>query len=218
MTRIFYDWEFYADEKRILPISVGMVAEGGRELYLVNEAVGERTKLWEEIRASEWLMHNVVPHLPLKPEGDEKPWSWSENRAKYGGAAGSFRLDMDSNVVAPMRMIRNAVRDFILETPDPELWAWYGAYDYVALVQMFGRMVDLPQGIPMWTNDIRTLAMLAGDRVYVPGTKGDDETPKHQGREHHALDDAKHDRVLFEFYAPLVQVARLTDELDVWVS
>ena len=32
----------------------------------------------------------------------------------------------------------------------------YGAYDHVALAQLSGPMVLLPDGVPMWTNDLRT--------------------------------------------------------------
>ena len=30
----------------------------------------------------------------------------------------------------------------------PEIWGWYAAYDWVALCQIFGTMMDLPEGWP----------------------------------------------------------------------
>jgi hypothetical protein len=77
--------------------------------------------------------------------------------------------------------IRNAVRAFIANTPEPELWAWYGAYDHVLLAQLFGRMIDLPAGIPMWTNDLQQECHRLGDP----------QLPERDDDEHHALADAR---------------------------
>ena len=62
--------------------------------------------------------------------------------------------------------VAREVRCFILAAPDPELWAWCGAYDHVALCQLWGRMIDLPKGVPMWTNDLKQEAERA------PGSTG----------------------------------------------
>src|SRR5690606_36243012 len=63
-----------------------------------------------------------------------------------------------------------------------ELWADYCAYDHVALAQLWGPMIHLPKGIPMYTNDIQTYARLAG--------VSHKDLPKATGDEHHALADA----------------------------
>lgn len=39
----------------------------------------------------------------------------------------------------------------------PEFWGWYGAYDWVALCQLYGRMMDLPKNWPMFVRDVRQL-------------------------------------------------------------
>lgn len=58
--RYFVDTEFLEDGRTIEPISVGIVAEDGREYYaefvLTNETLGR-------IVEHEWLMANVWPHL-----------------------------------------------------------------------------------------------------------------------------------------------------------
>lgn len=55
--KYFIDWEFHDDGSTIEPISVGIVAEDGRELYI--------ELLYDEARvhADPWLLANVVPHL-----------------------------------------------------------------------------------------------------------------------------------------------------------
>jgi hypothetical protein len=93
--------------------------------------------------------------------------------------------------VKPRHVIAREVRDFILAEPGPQLWAWYGAYDHVALCQLWGRMIDLPDGVPMWTNDLKQEC----ERL------GNPEVPQQAAGEHNALADARHNRVIAEFLA-----------------
>lgn len=59
----------------------------------------------------------------------------------------------------------------------PEFWAYYADYDWVALCQLYGRMIDLPKGWPMFCRDLK---QVAGDRKLIPQTT----------TEHNALTDA----------------------------
>jgi len=162
--RYFFDTEFYDDGKTIDLISIGIVAEDGRELYyVVPEAM-------DICRKSSWLMENVAPHLPLDP-ADER------------------FLDWGSPLVMVRSSIATRVKEFLLAKDTPELWAWYGAYDLVALAQLFGRMLDIPDGIPMYTNDIRSLAHWYGMKKYPTQTSGN----------HNALADARHNKVVFDY-------------------
>lgn len=74
----------------------------------------------------------------------------------------------------------------------PELWADYPAYDHVALCQLWGRMIDLPQGIPMRTNDLVQFA----DVVGCPESDLPKQDPATQ---HHALHDALHNQKVYKF-------------------
>jgi hypothetical protein len=62
-----------------------------------------------------------------------------------------------------------------------ELWAWFAAYDHVALAQLWGAMPALPRDIPRFTKDLR---QLWDDR-------GRPTLPTMAGR-HDALVDARH--------------------------
>lgn len=185
--KLFYDCEFLEDGHTVELISIGMVAEDGRELYAVNEGI-EQDPLYSRICKHQWLMENVVPHLPLSTgsTGTQKGHGRLTTSSSY---CGFFNLDMASNIVMPRRMIRNAVRNFIQATPDPELWAWYAAYDHVALCQLWGPMAHLPKGVPMFTCDLKQEAMRLGNP----------EMPKQAEGEHNALADARHNRVMSEF-------------------
>lgn len=67
---------------------------------------------------------------------------------------------------------------------EPEFWAWYADYDWVALCQIFGRMLDLPAGWPKYCRDFKQVK--DGHGLVLP---------KHDvtldGPEHHALSDAR---------------------------
>ncbi|HEX9178120.1 polyadenylate-specific 3'-exoribonuclease AS [Mycobacterium sp.] len=53
--------------------------------------------------------------------------------------------------------IRSDLEDFFdIDGDEPiELWAWIGAYDHVALCQLWGPMTALPPAIPRFTRELR---------------------------------------------------------------
>ena len=66
MKRYFFDTEFHATAGhpvQIFPISIGIVSDDGRTLYVEFEGA------LEAARKTEWLEKNVLPHL----EGNEFP-------------------------------------------------------------------------------------------------------------------------------------------------
>lgn len=175
--KFFYDTEFIEDGKTIDLISIGIVAEDGREYYAVNADMPV-----DRIHKHEWLMRNVWPHLPVVGHEPEKVSFnvFPQKREAWG------RLDPDSTLVRPHRLIANEVREFLLgpdptEPKDVELWAWYSAYDHVVLAQLWGPMVRMPKGLPWWTGDLK--------QEHV--RQGRPEIPDQAEGEHNALADAR---------------------------
>lgn len=202
-SRIFYDCEFLEDGRSLRPISIGLVGPGGDTFYAVNDELlddGPNGGLHKAVLKHQFVMREVVPKLPLRKHADGSTLysvGGGNERRPY------FRLDPEDGDVLPLRLIRAKVRDFILSWAEPELWAWYGAFDHVMLAWLFGPMIKLPKGVPMWTNDIRTLALLAGPQASEGAPVQDPEEA------HHALNDARHDEALYDYYAPLVDAGRL---------
>lgn len=64
--KYFYDTEFYDDGHTVELISIGIVAEDGREYYAVNLNAD-----WDAIKKNYWLMLNVIAQLP--PVSEWKP-------------------------------------------------------------------------------------------------------------------------------------------------
>lgn len=179
LVRYFYDTEFIEDGRTIDLISIGIVAEDGRKYYAVNSKIGVG-KLYRKITGHDWLMANVVPLLPVVKPADPNPMV-ATALAMLAANVKSFRLDLTDPVVKPAWVIRNEVREFLRD--DPELWAYYGAYDHVCLMQLFGPMVAKPEHLPMWTNDVQQLIHAARIK--------DAQLPAQMGHQHNALDDAR---------------------------
>lgn len=74
---------------------------------------------------------------------------------------------------------------------DPVLWAWYGAYDHVALCQLWGAMPELPRAIPRFTMDVRQLWEHLGRPAL----------PQQESGLHDALADARHVKTKWEALA-----------------
>lgn len=194
MQQITYDTEFLEDGSTIMLISIGMVAADGREYYAVNADMDQF-----EVQRRDWLLENVWPQLPRVSRFVDHAES------VVASPPHNERLDMSVACVKPKWVIANEVRDFILKGYDPtddtewggdlvatlsshvppKLYAYFGAYDHVALAQLYGPMIDLPPGIPMFTHEIKQLIEDAVSKD--PGF----ELPKQGSGAHNALSDAR---------------------------
>lgn len=174
MTRVYYDTEFLDDGECIHLISVGMVADDESQYYAVNIDAP-----WDDIKRHKFLCNNVVPHLPLAPSGIR--------RLSHGI---TFQVDLTHESVKPHWVIANEVRAYLQARQEPlQLWAYYGAYDHVALVQLWGPMSELPQGVPKFTHELK-------QEIERHGIDKDDVS--HEG-EHHALADARWNHAMGDY-------------------
>lgn len=151
--RYFFDTEFYEDGKTIDLISIGIVAEDGRDFYAVSQDAQLHL-------VSSWVRENVLPRLP-----------------SYGDKAWM-----------PRETIAEELKAFVIAEPKPELWAYYADYDWVVLCQLFGTMMRIPKGWPMFCRDLKQLSVDVGSPKHPP--------PKD---EHNALADARWNRDLYAF-------------------
>lgn len=140
--RYWFDTEFVEDGKTIDLLSIGIVSEDARELYL---EISETD--WS--KANQWVKDNVLTHM--------------------GGGPTVGREE------AKLRVL-----NFVGQN-QPEIWAYYADYDWVALCQLFGTMMDLPKGWPMYCRDVKQLC----------DSLGNPKLPSQGKDEHHALQDAR---------------------------
>ena len=82
----------------------------------------------------------------------------------------------------PAAMTRAEIAAALIEFSGekPEFWAYYADYDWVVLCQLFGRMIDLPEGWPKFCMDLKQKLFHLGDP----------QIPKQASGEHNALQDA----------------------------
>ncbi|MCU1587801.1 MAG: hypothetical protein JWN31_1294 [Frankiales bacterium] len=150
--RFFYDLEFGDTESVVTLVSIGVVAEDGREYYAVSSE-------FDPMAVHPWVRDNVMPQLP--PASTWKPRDTIA--AELEGFFGS----------------------------DPVWWAWYGAYDHVALCQLWGAMPSLPRAFPRFTLDVRQLWEHLGRPPMPAQTTG----------LHDAMHDARHAKARYDALA-----------------
>lgn len=151
--RYFYDCEFIEDGTTIDLVSIGVVDEHGREFYGISSQ-------FDPTKAIPWVRRNVLDKLPSP---GHPAWR-SRDR---------LRDDLLAFLTEPLG-----------DDPDAELelWAWYAAYDHIALAQLWGPMPALPRIIPRFTKELRQL----WDDVGRP------PLPLAASARHDALVDARH--------------------------
>ena len=160
--RYFYDTEFIDNGRIIDLISIAVVAEDGREFYACSTEFDPES-------AGRWVRANVLPKLP--PPSSPL---WRSRREIREGLEEFLGVD-DPNIQA-----------------EPiELWAWVGAYDHVALCQLWGPMTSLPPQIPRFTRELR---QLWEDR-------GCPRMPPKPTESHDALVDARHNLERYQLMA-----------------
>lgn len=107
---------------------------------------------WEA--ADPWVKENVIAHLKCNNTAEFVP-----------------ELKLKSRIA-------KEIVEFVGDSP--EFWAYYADYDWVVLCQLYGRMIDLPKGWPMFCRDLKQYSMDRGiEKIMLPNDQ-----------EHHALADA----------------------------
>lgn len=168
--KYFIDTEFIEDGVTIDLVSLGIVAEDGRDDY------------WQSVecdtsRANDWVRDNVLPQLEHITCGA----GWGQRCQGPDVPSCPWRLRSD--------IAQELLRFCDVERyGKPEFWGYYADYDWVAICQLFGRMVDLPKGWPMYCRDIKQWCDELGNPK-LPGQTG----------EHHALADAQWNREAWRF-------------------
>jgi hypothetical protein len=185
--RYFLDTEFLddGDNQRLVLISIALVCDDGRELYLVSNEFD-----YAEVERDDWMRENVLKKLPPThmPSGNGQPWQphWQwRSRNEIRDAIAKFIIDEG-----------NGVR--------PEIWAYFASYDWVLFCQLFGKMINLPKHFPWLVNDLKVWATHMGFtgkfRDLLPDTG-----------HHIALDDARWNRDAHKLLTERFATTRGTD-------
>lgn len=179
-----------------------------------NHSLNHRKVYWirENVLKPIWIdlfkIHNKFPDK----ENAIKAWEKLTDREKYI----YFKLLLDK-YGKTNKQIAEEIKSFVTpewywsdglgELPNNrladnpiQLYGYYSDYDHVALSWLFGKMIDLPSGFPMYTKDLKQ--ELDGMNWTF---RSDYKQPEHHfnyptpSDNHHSLEDAKFNKRLHKF-------------------
>lgn len=177
-------------------ISIGIVCEDGREYYAIS-------KEYRFKDADKWVQDNVIiPMYTQEISGFKRDYIKKEDFHKYipnGKSNDDIRSKLFQFITCP-------------KGDTVEFYGYYSDYDWVLLCSLFGRMIDLPKGFPMYCVDLKQMIDERANKIEVSTVirgvntfdekldflKKHPEYPK-QKDEHNALADAKWNHELFKF-------------------
>jgi hypothetical protein len=164
--KYFFDTEFIERPYTIDLISIGIVSENGKEFYALNRECNLDM-------ASPWVIENVLKPMP-----------------QYNPVTNYWKNSFDKYLLTK-KEIANEILSFIDNSP--EFWAYYCSYDWVVFCWLYGAMIDLPKGWPMYCRDLKQEM----DRLKI------ENIPIDNSNNHNALDDARWVKKSYEFIVNL---------------
>lgn len=202
MNKFFFDTEFIEgftkplfnirDKPRhfIDLISIGIKAQNGNEYYAISTEFNPDD-------ADKWVQDNVLSKLPARNfDGHNASTArlWKSNKQiaeevrafVYRNAYGL--TDEQINYLQG-----TSAENYFKDKPDVEFYSYYADYDWVLLCSLFGRMIDLPKGFPMYALDIKQMMHEDGF-----GKEWKNEFCPEPKEEHHALTDAIWHKKLYD--------------------
>ena len=176
-------------------ISIGIYCEDGREYYAVSNEFNPKD-------ANDWVKENVLKKIELdfyrKESAYTKTYHSSvltlKNFIKWKGKSNKQIANDIFQFVCPYNKaseyagcasIEDGARGY-LETNPPKFYGYYSDYDWVLFCSLFGRMIDLPKGFPMYCIDLK---QMMDERGLTKEWK-QESCPDPKG-EHNALVDAR---------------------------
>jgi hypothetical protein len=215
-------------------ISIGIICEDGREYYAISNE-------FDPADADEWVRNNVLgemyndllslenrkrSNLGIKMLGDFSGQYTNKDFKYLLKVYGKSNTQIAEEICAFID-VRNEQypgppasykKPYVVSTKDIEFYAYYADYDWVLFCSLFGRMIDLPKGFPMYCRDLKqsfdehinslsNIDFLTHFHEVKPLTFEEkmkivkEHNPKYpkQFNEHSAIDDARWNFKLYKF-------------------
>lgn len=202
-------------------ISIGIVGEDGSTFYAISNEYNYND-------ASEWVKENVIKPMYIKTvSGDARNRFTVKDFHKYYGRSNEQIRD-------ELYYLFSCYRSSQLQWKAPdgiEMYGYFADYDWVLFCSLFGKMIDLPNGFPMYCKDLKqmldekALSMTSmeltkitcpdcthdmyeylessTDGEYKIGVLKNHRSYPKQKDEHNALADAKWNKELYHFIKSL---------------
>lgn len=217
MSKFFIDTEFiegfhkplFGKRRHFIDlISIGIVAEDGQEYFAISSEFNYKD-------ADQWVRDSVIATLPLRLGKKEAISDFNKRCHPTGDYTGRW-YDGKSNMQIGKEVL-NFVYPNPLENKPIEFYGYYSDYDWVLFCSLFGRMIHLPKGFPMYCRDLKQslderqekwcalsdekrMAFCANRKLYsceIDLSKLSNY-PTHEN-EHSAIDDARWNKKLYDF-------------------
>lgn len=114
-----------------------------------------------------------------------------------------FEYIKNHNTIIPDSYFKSSAKNYLEKNREliynrPEFYAYYADYDWVVFCSLFGRMIDLPKGFPMYCKDLKqTFDEKQKQNLHI-SLKETVNYPK-QKNEHNALKDAEWNFELYKY-------------------
>lgn len=172
MLRIFFDTEFTGLHQKTTLVSIGCVAEDGRQFY------AELTD-YDALQVDDWLRDNVLAHLAL--DKDE----------------GFYAEETCRSLTGTRKVVALALRLWLASFGETiEMWSDCLAYDWVLFCELFGGALNVPKCVYYIPFDICTMLKIKDIDPDVNREEFAGMTDK--GRKHNALWDAQVIRACYQ--------------------
>ena len=193
-------------------ISIGIFAEDGSNYYAISNEFKYRD-------ADEWVKENVINTISYD-RTIERSYPHVVDLLDRKRGMDAVRCIGKSNKQIAEEVLRffGCWRDqhfYRVGKDIPEIYGYYADYDWVLFCSLFGRMIDLPKGFPMYCKDLKQIMDEKAKQGFYPQKyrptnlkdslammKELQRFPK-QENEHNALADAKWNYELYKFLGTL---------------
>jgi hypothetical protein len=201
----FYKPTFGKRRHYIDLISIGVVCEDGREYYAISNE-------YRYSDASNWVKENVIrPMYEQSVPGFKRQFLYERNFHISVGKSNHLIL---MELMDFFKVAYDHTYPGLFAPEDTQVYGYYSDYDWVLFCSLFGKMIELPKGFPMYCIDLKqTLDEVARNNMLniqnkhraesrfettLRVIKNDDRYPK-QTNEHNALADARWNMQLYNF-------------------
>lgn len=148
--KFFIDLEFseIPQSAVIVPLSVGVTTERGDSFY--------QTLLYDTglVSRNPWVVENVLPNMMLTP-AQIKSYFVRNAACNSPCIPGQFRQTLKHFI--DTQVSEECASRGLPDAPKIEFYGYYASYDWVVLCQLFGTMMQLPKGWPMFIHDLKAI-------------------------------------------------------------
>ena len=209
-------------------ISIGIVAEDGREYYAISKDFNlkeawNRFDLKHDInnggyKKVYWLRENVLKPIFYEFIGKDINFHNYESMFLYSdfkkllNRYGKTNKEISEEIKLFVRYPQYDLENTNGPVKYPEFYAYYADYDWVVFCWLFGKMIDLPKGFPMYCKDLKQMMDDKQSQIDFNTSvteprkdiKSHKDFPKQDvSKSHNAIEDARWNKQLFEFLTQL---------------